>query len=245
MDELFKEELATGNVVIYMDDILIAIAGTLNVHKHEVCNVLRKLKNNDLFLKPKKCQFHQKEVEYLRVIVGNGRVKMDPVKVQGISKWPTPTTVRELCSFLSFGNYYKDFIANYSQIVHPLHELTKKTVQWHWDQPQQVAFDTLKEAFTLYPVLQNLDPDKRYILDTDALAYAVSATLSQDFPDGCHPVTYFSKLLLLAKHNYDIYDRELLAIIYALKAFRYLLLNAPQQFLIRSDHNNLKYFKSP
>ena len=131
---------------------------------------------------------------------------MDPVKVQGISKWPTPTTVRELRSFLGFGNYYKDFIANYSRIAHPLHKLTKKTVQWHWDQPQQVAFDMLKEAFTSYPVLRNPDPNKHYILDTDALAYAIGATLSQDFPDGCHPVAYFSKLLLPAECNYDIYD---------------------------------------
>ena len=128
MDELFKEELTTGNVVIYMDDILIAIAGTLNIHKQEVHNILQKLKNNDLFLKPEKCQFHQKKVEYLGVIVGNRQVKMDPVKVQSISKWPTPTTVRELHLFLGFGNYYKDFITSYSQIVHPLHELTKKTI---------------------------------------------------------------------------------------------------------------------
>ena len=145
-------------------------------------------------------------MEYLRVIVGNGRVKMDPVKVQGISKWPTLTTVRELRSFLGFGNYYKDFIANYSWIARPLHKLTKKTVQWHWDQPQQAAFDTLKGAFILYPVLRNPDPDKHYILDTDASAYAIGATLSQDFPDRRHPVAYFSKSLLPAECNYDIYD---------------------------------------
>ena len=72
MDELFKEELATTNVVIYMDNILITTAGTLDAHKQEVHNVLQKLKDNDLFLKPEKCQFYQKEVEYLRVIVGNG-----------------------------------------------------------------------------------------------------------------------------------------------------------------------------
>ena len=64
----------------------------------------------------------------------------------------------------------------------------------------------LKEAFTLYLVLRNPDPNKHYILDTNTLAYAISATLSQDFSDGCHPVTYFSKSLLPAKHNYDIYN---------------------------------------
>ena len=115
----------------------------------------------------------------------------------------------------------------------------------HWDQPRQVAFETLKRAFTSYPVLRNPDPNKCYILDTNISAYAIGAILSQDFPDGCHPVAYFSKSLFPAKHNYDIYDQELLAIIYILKAFQYLLLHVPQQFLIQSDHSNLKYFKSP
>ena len=169
---------------------------------------------------------------------------MDPVKVKRITNWPMPTTVKELCSFLSFGNYYKDFIANYSHIAHPLHEFTKKVVQWHWDKSQQEAFEMLKRAFTLYSVLRNLDFDKHYILDIDASAYIIGVTLSQNFPDGHHLVAYFSKSLL-AEHNYNIYDQELLAIIYALKVFQYLLLNVPQKFLICSNHNNLKYFKSP
>jgi hypothetical protein len=82
-------------------------------------------------------------------------------------------------------------------------------------------------------------------MDTDVSKYALGAILSQDYPDGRHPVAYFSKSLSPAEKNYDIYDRELLAIIYAIKAFRYLLLGAQEKFLIRSDHENLKYFKSP
>ena len=82
-------------------------------------------------------------------------------------------------------------------------------------------------------------------MDTDASQSTVGAVISQDFPDGCHPITYFLKLLSLAEQNYIIYDWELLAIIYAVKAFHYLLLGAQQKFLIRSNHENLKYFKSP
>ncbi len=85
---------------------------------------------NDLYLKPEKCTFHKKEVEYLGIIVGNGKVKMDPNKVKGLSDWPTPTTVKEMHSFLGFGNFYKDFINNYSKIACPLHELTRKNQQW-------------------------------------------------------------------------------------------------------------------
>jgi hypothetical protein len=245
MDAIFREEIATGDVVIYMDDILIATTGSLEHHRHKVDHVLKKLRNNDLYLKPEKCRFHQKEVEYLGVIVGKGHVRMDPVKVQGITNWPTPTNLKETRSFLGFGNYYKDFIPGYSHITRPLHDLTKKDVQWHWGHSQQAAFKHLKELFTSYPVLRNPDRDKRYILDTDASQYAVGATLSQEYSDGNHPIAYFSQSLTQAERNYDIYDRELLAIIYAIKAFIYLLSNARQTFLIRTDHKNLLYFKSP
>lgn len=107
-----------------MDDILIATSGTLDTHRSHISHVLAKLMANDLYLKPEKCEFHKKEVEYLGVIVGNGQVKMDPVKVRGLTDWPQPTKVKELRSFLGFGNYYKDFIPNYSLIAQPLHDLT-------------------------------------------------------------------------------------------------------------------------
>jgi len=245
MDTLFRQEIATGDVTVYMDDILIATAGSLDQHKQKVHLVLRKLQDNSLFLKPEKCHFHQKAVDYLGVIVGHGQVKMDPIKVKGITDWPTPTNLHELRSFLGFGNYYKDFIPDYSRITRPLHELTKKNTQWHWDDPESNAFIDLKGLFASYPVLRNPDPTKRYIVDTDASQFAVGATISQEHSDGRHPIAYFSKSLSPAERNYDIYDRELLAIIYAVKAFRYLLLGAQEKFLIRSDHENLTYFKSP
>jgi hypothetical protein len=239
MDSIFREEIASGDVIIYMDDILIATTGNLKPHHNLVTHVLKKLQDNDLFLRPEKCHFHKEEVEYLGVIVGKGQVKMDPIKVQAITDWPTPTNLSELCSFLGFGNYYKDFIPEYSHVTRPLHDLTKKDAQYHWGPAQGNAFKLLKDLFSSYPVLRNPDPTKPYRLDTDASQYAVGAVLSQQYPDGQHPIAYFSKSLLPAERNYDIYDRELLAIIYALKAFRYLLLGAQQKFLIRTDHQNL------
>jgi RNase H-like domain found in reverse transcriptase len=170
---------------------------------------------------------------------------MDPVKVKGITDWPTPMNLHELRSFLGFENYYKDFIPDYSRITWPLHKLTKKNTQWHWDDPENNAFMDLKGIFAFYPVLQNPDPTKRYIMNTDASKFAVGATISQEFSDECHPIAYFSKLLSSAEHNYNIYDWKLLAIIYAVKAFRYLLLGAQEKFLIQSNHENLTYFKSP
>jgi hypothetical protein len=134
-------------------------------------------------------------VEYLGVIVGNNEVKMDPIKVAGIANWPTPTSPTQLRSFLGFGNYYKDFIANYSLITRPLHDMTRRALKWRWEPAQEAVFQTLKELFTSYPVLRNADHSKRFIVDTDASAHAVGTTISQDFSDGQHPVAYFSKSL--------------------------------------------------
>src|SRR5258707_3696274 len=219
MDDIFRSEIALGYVIIYMDDILIATQGDLKDHQKHVAYILNVLQQHDLYLKPEKCSFHKKEVEYLGVIVGNGKVKMDPIKVQALTDWPQPTTLKQLRSFLGFGNYYKDFIKDYSQLARPLHEMTKKNVKYLWQEPQQQAFETLKHKFTSYPVLRNPDPSKHFILDTDASAHAVGASLSQEFDDGFHPTAYFSKSLTAPERNYDIYDRELLSIIYAVKAF--------------------------
>ena len=184
MDAIFREEVAKGNVFIYMDDILITTSGSLEYHCQQVNNVLKKLLTNDLFLNLKKCQFHVREVEFLGAIVGKGKVKMDPIKVKAIAEWPVPTDLHSLRSFLGFRNYYKDFIEDYSKLICPLHDLTKKGTPWHWGDSQCIAFETLKEKFTLYSVLRNPDPHKHYILDTDTSLYAVGATLSQDFHNG-------------------------------------------------------------
>ena len=244
MDDYFREEIAKGEVIIYMDDILIPTKGTLDQHQRDVAKVLQKLKKHDLYLKPEKCLFHKKEVEFLGLIVGKGKIKMDPIKVKGLTDWPTPTKLKELCSFLGFGNYYKDFITKYSHKARPLHNLTQKDRTWQWTKKEDNTFKLLKKEFTSYPTLRNHDPNKRYILETDTSKVAVGATLYQDFKDGRHPIAYFSKSLLPAECNYKVEDLEMLAIIYALKALRHLLLGAKEKILIRSDHKNLSYFKS-
>ena len=111
MDILFCEELMQGHVIVYMDNILI-VTESDNIEDHiaMVSKVLQILADNDLFLKLEKCHFHKREVEYLGIIVGNGHVKMDLIKVKGIIEWPIPRNVRELHTILGFGNYYKDFI---------------------------------------------------------------------------------------------------------------------------------------
>jgi hypothetical protein len=132
MDSIFREEIASRDVIIYMDDILIATTRSLKSHSNLVTHILKKLQDNNLFLRPEKCHFHKKEVEYLGVIVEKGQVKIDPTKVQVITDWPTPINLSELCSFLGFGNYYKNFITKYSCVTQPLYDLTKKDTQYYW-----------------------------------------------------------------------------------------------------------------
>jgi predicted sulfurtransferase len=135
MDDIFCSKVAQGYVIIYMDDILITIKGDLKDHQKYVVHMLNILLKHNLYHKLEKCSFHKKEVKYLRVIVGNGKVKMDPTKVQALTNWPQPIMLKQLHSFLGFGNYYKDFIADYSRLARPLHELTKKSVKYLWEIP--------------------------------------------------------------------------------------------------------------
>ena len=106
MDNIFSEELVAGWLKIYIDDIIIATANDLLEHQKKVAHVLQKLKAHNLYLKPEKCTFYSEMVDYLSVIIRKGEVCMDPVKVEGIKKWPIPSTIKELQSFLGFCNFY-------------------------------------------------------------------------------------------------------------------------------------------
>ena len=111
------------------------------------------MKELDLYLKLEKCSFNVSEVEYLSMIVKPGSLAMDPVKVTGITDWPTPSMVKDIWSFLSFANFYCCFILHYSNTTCPLLDLTKKTHPWSWDQSCNDTFQALKSAFTSQPVL--------------------------------------------------------------------------------------------
>jgi len=110
-------------VVVYLDDILIFME-TLEEHRRVTRRVMELLRKNNLFLKPEKCEFEKTEVEYLRVIISQNSVKMDPVKVAGVMEWPTLSNRKEVQSFLGFANFYRRFIQGFSHLAHPLFDLT-------------------------------------------------------------------------------------------------------------------------
>ena len=127
MNSLFGDLIASGRGVIYLDDILI-FTESLEEHRQVVRQVLEVLRKNHLYLKPEKCEFEQRSIEYLGMIVEEGNVRMDPAKVAAIREWPTPTKKRDLQSFIGFCNFYRHFIEDFSKIARPLHDLTKNDV---------------------------------------------------------------------------------------------------------------------
>jgi reverse transcriptase-like protein/integrase-like protein len=228
-----------------MDDLIVASEENEVMHQQWIDCVLQKIKDHNLFLKAKKCSFHKKQVEYLGIIIGQGKVEMDPVKVEGIVKWLILTTVKEVCSFLGFCNFYYSFITNFSAVACPLNDLTKKQRQWNWTEEEQASFDTLKDLCGSYPILQSPDWTKQFYMDTDASDFALRVVISQEFDDGKHPIAFHSHTLLPVEQNYDVHDKEMAAIIYGFKCGRPYFLSANHPINIRMDHKNLQYFCQP
>ena len=137
-------------------------------------------------------------------------------KVQIIQDWPEPCKVKDIQSFLGFTNFYRRFIYKYSRIVVLLTNLTHKNVPWNFTDECHSTFNTLKKAFTTTPVLTHWIPDTQITVETDASDYALTAILSITTPSGeLHPIVFHSRTFKTPKHNYDVHDKELLAIVEA------------------------------
>ena len=144
---------------------------------------------------------------------------MDPIKVASITDWPTPTKVQEVQSFLGFCNFYHRFIKDYLKIAKLLFELTQKEHSWDWTLACEEAFQVLKKTFTESLVLIMLDTRNPFHIECDASNFTTGAVLSQVTLDGkWHSCAYISKSLSPMEHNYPIYDKELLAIVWAFEA---------------------------
>jgi hypothetical protein len=168
---------------------------------------------------------------------------MDPKKVRTILEWKTPRSATDVLWFNGFCNFYRRFIKNYSKIVTPLINLTKKNAIFNWSLECQDAFETLKQTVASAPTLCLFDWTKEAILETDASDFVSSGVLSQYNKEGilC-PVAFFSKKHSAVKCNYEIYDKELLAIIHCLKEWRPELKGTESLIRILSDYRNLEYF---
>ena len=241
MHETFRSFL-DDFVLVFLDDILI-FSKTLEEHEQHVRQVLQVLQKEKLYAKESKCELFKTEVEFLGHLVGRDGVRMMEDKVKAISEWPIPQNVTDVRAFLGTAGYYRKFIRSFSEISTPLNTLTKDDVKFEWKEPQQVAFDKLKQSIKTGPVLALPDPNLPFVVHTDASGFAVGAVLSQKQADGqMRPIAFLSKKMLDAETRYPVHEQELLAIVHALKSWRHYLYG--RKFTVFTDHRSLQHFKT-
>jgi len=228
----------------YLDDVLV-FSKTRAEHTKHVEEVIHRLGAAGLQIDIGKSEFYTKKTKYLGLIISTDGMSMDPEKVQALQAWEAPTSVKELQQFLGFANFYRRFIQGYSSVITPMTKLLRKDVSWAWKSEQAEAFKALKKAFTTAPVLAYFDYTKKTVVETDASNWASGGVLSQYNDDGkLKPVAFFSSKHTAPECNYEIYDKELLAIIKALEEWRPELQGTENPFEIITDHKNLQTFMS-
>ncbi len=249
LNDIFHDLLDKG-VIIYLDDITIYSTDPKE-HEGLVNEVLRRLKEHGLVVSADKCEWSKPRITLLGYIVGGGMLQMDDSKINNIQQWETPQKVYDVQRFIGFANFYRRFINNFSKIVQPLTNLTRKGVPWDWDERCEAAFNTLKIAFTTAPVLRQFDPKRLCVVETDGSDVAIGAVLSQRFPHPTdtgktelHPIAFWSRTLNPAEKNYTVGEKELLAIIDCVIEWRPYLLSLDDEFTIYTDHKNLTYFQT-
>jgi hypothetical protein len=227
--------------LVYLDDVII-FGASIEEHAERLRGVFERLREAKLSLKFEKCHFAKERVKYLGHVIDKRGVGPDPDKIQAVMSYPAPTTIREVQSFLGLSNYYRRFVDNYALTARPLTRLLKKGEKFVWSTECEIAFETLKKSLANSPVLSHPDFEKPFILSTDASNFAVGAVLSQEIDGAEHPVAYASRQLNSAEVNYTVTERELLAIVWAVKYFRCYLYG--RKFTICTDHAALRWLFS-
>jgi hypothetical protein len=234
-------------VVAYIDNILIAMKGSLQKHHRQVSKVFQLLMDNHMCIEIDKCVFDVSETPFLEFVVSGSGLRMDPEKASAIVDWPRPTSRKEVQQLLGLWNFYRRFIHNFSAILSPITDLLRQDIKFEWGEAQEAAFLKVTILFTSgkTPILRHYDPDRPALLETDASDFEIAGILSQKFEDGkIHPARFVSRKLNPAELNYDVYDKEMLAVVFSLRKNRHYLQGAVHKTTIFSDHQNLTYFKT-
>ncbi|GJX64110.1 transposon ty3-G gag-pol polyprotein [Tanacetum coccineum] len=231
MNEVFSEYLRRF-VLVFFDDILI-YSQAMEDHTLHLRTMLDIMRHHKLYANRSKYVFGTDKVEYLGHVIFAKGVATDPSKVEAMSKWPVPTTLKQLRGFLGL-TYYRRFIQGYASISRPLTQLLKK-ISFQWTSDYQTAFEQLKQAMVSAPVLRLPDFDKEFTLETYTSGVGLGAVLLQEG----HPIAFLRKTLSSKHQLMSTYEKEFLAIVYALKKWRGYLLD--RHFKIKTNHFSLKY----
>ena len=217
MNKLLRDLINTEKVRSFINSIMV-VTESEEGHDELVEEILKRMEENDFYIKPEKCRWKVREVDFLRVVIGLERIKIEKVKVKAVLDWPVLKSVKDVQKFLGLANYYKRFVKGFAKIAKLLQELTKKEQKWEWEIRQEKSFDALKKRFTIELILVALDLDRKMRMEVDTSDYAMREVLLIECSDGqWRPVAYFSKFLNKTKRNYEIHDKEMLVVIRELK----------------------------
>ena len=194
MNELFKDLITEGWLVVYMDDLPMSSPDS-ETDTLQTTRVLQRMKELDLHLKIKKCKFGVFQINYLGMVLSPGQIKMDQTELNGIKQWPTPKMVKDVISFMGFTNFYRKFNGNHLNIASLLINLTKKNKPWNWNDACENTFNQLKNIFMKELVLQLPNLTKPFTITADASKYVSEGVLLQkDINGEWHPCSYLSQL---------------------------------------------------
>ena len=160
MNELLRDLINIGKVLVFINDVIVEMEDEKG-HDELVAEIVKRLEENNLYVKPEKCKWKVREVGFLEVVIGLEGIKMEEEKVKGILEWLTPKCVKDVQKFLGLVNYYCQFIQGFASIARPLHDMVRKDQKWEWTEKQDKAFRKLKEKFTKKLVLAAPDLDKK------------------------------------------------------------------------------------
>lgn len=222
--------------ICHMDDILIH-AESRGTHNTRVRQVLERLQNAGLTLNDK-CEFSASSIKFLGHIVSAAGIQADPSKVEAIAKYPPPTNIKELQRFLGMINQTGKFLPHMASHTEPLRCLLQQDTDWLWDQPQQTAFQSLKDLLISADTLAHYDPSKDTVVAADASNAGIGAVLLQVQTDTSRrPVCYASRSLTETEQRYAVIEKEALAATWACEKFADYVTGL--EFSLETDHRPL------
>jgi hypothetical protein len=242
MNNIFRDLLDVG-LIVYLDDILI-YAETEEEYDGIITEVLKCLAINGLAISQDKCFWSTTRVDFLGYVISKDSIEMAQDKVQCIRDWEHPRSLRDVQLFIGFANFYRHFIEGFSKIAKPLSDSTKGSPKdWIWMDAMTKSFEKLKHCFMTAPILTHFNPHPKCIVEMDASDFALGGTLSQTTKDKkLHPNAFHSRKFSLAEINYEIHNKELLAIVDCFKAWRRYLEGSLHTVQVFTDYKHLEYF---